>query len=105
MGQRSPSSCVWPHWFVMLFQIVLVVKRCKRLVKVVGHCFSLIQDVPVSSGSFYDDSSCFRCVKVVLGGFLVVLGCCTLFQFVPRCSCFWLLEFVVLFCRLFLDRF
>ena len=39
------SGCVRPLWLVMLFHVVLVVLRCSRLVKVVGNCFTLFQDV------------------------------------------------------------
>ena len=57
-------------WFVMLFQIVLVVFRCSKLVTVVGNCFALFQDAMGGFGLLYDDSSCSRCVEVVFCVFL-----------------------------------
>ena len=47
----------------MLFQIVLVVLRCSKLVTVVGNCFALY--AMGGFGLLYDDSSCSRCVEVV----------------------------------------
>ena len=69
MGQPSSSSSIRPMWFVTLFQTVLVVLRCSRLVQVVGNCFALFQDDLGSSGLFYDDSSSLLFVEVVLGVF------------------------------------
>ena len=64
----------------MLFQVVLVVLRCCRLVKVVRKCFYVASGCSwLFLGCFYADSICLRCFYVVLGGVLVVLGCCSLF--------------------------
>ena len=70
MGQPSSSGSIRPMWFVMLFQILLVILRCSRLVKVVGNCVALLQDAMGGSGLFYDDSSSLLFVEVVLGVFL-----------------------------------
>ena len=53
----------------MLFQIVLVVLRCSKLVTVVGNCSALFQDAMRGFGLLYDDPSCSRCVEVVFGVF------------------------------------
>ena len=69
MGQPSSSGSIRPMWFVTLYQTVLVVLRCSRLVKVVGNSFALLQDDLGSSGLFFDDSSSLLFVEVVLGVF------------------------------------